>query len=481
MATTNVMTALGASDIDTKELTVNLVAATKEPRQKLIDLERKKAEVAISSAALLKSGLAALQAAATEIGSTSKLNKVQVTTTNAAVVSGSPVATATAKTGTYSVTVEALATPKRISAAFPSDYKTSAPITLTMNVPGAKAGAVTTINIAADKTPADIVSAVNAWVTTNAPDSGLTVSLLNTGKTPNPLSIVMQGASGAANAFEATATFTGSGTPPLAAPELAFTQITAAANARFTVNGIAIERGSNKVTDAINGLSLELNAVSGTPAVISAKPDPSSIVQNIKNFVDTYNTIADFLRKATGPKVAGDEVAGSLQNDSSARSVLSRLRSTITARFSELDTKPVSITHWSSLGVEFDRNGVLQFEKESRFIEAFEKNPAEVVTVLSNDAPSPYVAAKLPSGLAGDVARVSYDLISSSDSTIAAMSKGYQDKIDRVAKKQAALDAYVERITANYERQFAAMSSVLASFKSTQSQLTNAMNLKSND
>jgi hypothetical protein len=47
MVTTNVMTALGASDIDTKELTVNLVAATKEPRQKLIDLERKKAEVAI--------------------------------------------------------------------------------------------------------------------------------------------------------------------------------------------------------------------------------------------------------------------------------------------------------------------------------------------------------------------------------------------------------------------------------------------------
>lgn len=481
MATTNVMTALGASDIDTKELTANLVAATKEPRQKLIDAERKKAEVAISSAALLKSGLAALQAAATEIGSTSKLNKVQVTTTNAAVVSGSSVATATAKTGTYSVTVEALATPKRIAAAFPSDYKTSAPITLTMNVPGAKEGAVTTINIAADKTPSDIVSAVNAWVTTNAPDSGLTVSLLNTGKTPNPLSIVMQGASGTANAFEAAATFTGSGTPPLAAPEIAFTQITAPANARFTVNGIAIERGSNKVTDAINGLSLELNAVSGTPAVISAKPDPSSIVQNIKNFVDTYNTIADFLRKATGPKVAGDEVAGSLQNDSSARSVLSRLRSTITARFSELDTKPVSITQWSSLGVEFDRNGVLRFEKESRFIEAFEKNPSDVVTVLSNDAPSPYVAAKLPSGLAGDVARVSYDLISSSDSMIPAMSKGYQDKIDRVAKKQAALDAYVERLTANYERQFAAMSSALASFKSTQSQLTNAMNLNSKD
>ena len=36
---TNVITALGAADIDTKELVTNLVNATKEPRQKIIDEE----------------------------------------------------------------------------------------------------------------------------------------------------------------------------------------------------------------------------------------------------------------------------------------------------------------------------------------------------------------------------------------------------------------------------------------------------------
>jgi flagellar hook-associated protein 2 len=231
----------------------------------------------------------------------------------------------------------------------------------------------------------------------------------------------------------------------------------------------------------INGLSLELNSVSATPVVIGAKPDPSTIVQNIKNFVDTYNTITEFLRKATGPKVAGDDVAGSLQNDSSARGVISRLRSAITKPFSELSTKPVSITHWSSLGVEFDRNGVLQFPNESKFTDAYEKNPTDVVTALSNDAPSPYLAAQLPSGLAGDVARASYDMINASDSAIPSISKSHQDKIDRLSKKQATLDADVERLTASYERQFAAMNSILASFKSTQSQLTNAMNLNGKD
>ena len=67
MTTTNIIKSMGAADIDTKELTTNLVAATKGPRQKLIDLEKTKADVAISNIALLKNGLSSLQQAATAI------------------------------------------------------------------------------------------------------------------------------------------------------------------------------------------------------------------------------------------------------------------------------------------------------------------------------------------------------------------------------------------------------------------------------
>jgi flagellar capping protein FliD len=47
-----------------------------------------------------------------------------------------------------------------------------------------------------------------------------------------------------------------------------------------------------------------------------------------------------------------------------------------------------------------------------------------------------------------------------------------------VDRKQTALDRYVERITGNYERQFAALNSALAAFKSTSSQLEKSLNLK---
>jgi flagellar hook-associated protein 2 len=472
MATTNVITSLGASDIDTKELTTNLVAATKEPRQKIIDDERKKAEVAISSAALLKNGLAALQAAATEIGSATKLNQVQVTSTNSSVVSASSLGSAVAAAGTYSIKVDQLATSRRVSVNFAADYAN--PITLQLTVPGISTG---TIDIEPGSTPSNIVGQVNTWLKTNAPNSGLTATLVNTGKGDKPLSLVLQGATGSTNGgFDIEAKDRNTN---VTSSDFVVSRADGK-NAQFTVNGIEMERRSNTITDVASGLSLELTAVSATPAVISAKPDPSTIVTNIRSFVDTYNTIADFLKKATGPKIAGDEVAGSLQYDASARGVLARLRSSIIAPFSD-STKSVSITHWSSLGVEFQRDGTLQFKSESRFTDAYAKNPSDVITALSNGAPSPYFASRSPSGLAGDVARASYDLISSSDSAIPAMSKSYQDKVDRLSVKQAALDAYIERLTANYEKQFTAMNSVLASFKNTQSQLTNTMNLNSKD
>jgi flagellar hook-associated protein 2 len=480
MATTNVITALGAADIDTKELTTNLIAATKEPRQKLIDAERKKAEVAISSAALLKNGLAALQTAATEIASAPKLNRVQVTSTNASVVTGSSVSTATAAAGTYSIAVETLAEPKRMSASFSSEYKTSAPITLTLTVPGAKIGADPKINIDSNKTTTEIVTAINNWVKTNAPDSGFSATLLNTGKAPNPYSIVLQGKSGISNSFNVAASLTGSGTPEVSAPELGFTQVNPAANAVFTVNGVEIERASNRITDVIPGLSLELSAISETPVTITAKPDSSTIVSNIRNFVEIFNTITDFVKKATGPKVTGDDVSGSLQNDSAARGIHARLRSAMTSQFSELATKSTSITHWSSLGVSFDRNGVLKFEDESKFIAAYESRPNDVVTALSNNAPSPYIASKLKSGLAGDIAVISYGMIGASDGTVPVMSRSYEGKLARLDKKQAALDAYVERVTAQYETQFSALNSALASFKSTSSQLEKSLNFNNN-
>ncbi len=465
MTTTNIIKSMGASDIDTKELTANLVAATKAPRQKLIDAEKTKADVAISNIALLKNGLSSLQQAATAIASSSKLRASQVTSSDSTIVRASQLPTTTAKTGDYSLEVDALAAPRRLkSTAMASGFTTSEEMRLTLGIPGVTVAAGSEdIVVGAGRSPAQIVTAINEWIKVNAAGSGVQASLLNTGAGA-PLTIVVQGRSGVENAITLA-----SDKPA----QLGFTELTPAANARFKVNGLTIERPSNTVTDAIEGLSLDLRSITQNAVTVSTKPDPTAVLENVRTFIETYNVVSDFLRKATGPKVKDDPVAGSLQNDSSARSIISRLRSTVMAEYTE---KPSAVTRLSALGISFDRNGSLTLADESRFTKAFEEMPEDVIKLLSNDAPSPYISSGLKSGIAGDIAVISYQMASSARGTLPTIAKGYEDILARVTKKQADLDRYVERITANYENQFTALNSALAAFKSTSAQLEKSLN-----
>jgi flagellar hook-associated protein 2 len=480
MASTNVITSLGAADVDTKELAANLVAATKEPRQKLIDAERKKAEVAISSTGMLKSGLTALQDAAAEIASVSKLSKIQVSSSNSAVVTGTSLPTATAKPGNYAIKVERLAAPTRMIASFPgtAGYTLPDPTSITLSVNGGTPSSVPV----GGKTPSQVVDAINNWAKINAPDANFSATLVDTQSgDPKLLKVILQGEPDTADTFTVSAS-TDDPSPtgvkmfpyPADGARLATT-------AQLTVNGVLVERPSNRVTDVVTGLAIDLRATSAAESTISVVSDPDSVIKEIQNFIDTYNTVTEFLKKATGPKVVGDEIAGSLQNDSTARSVLAQLRVKVTAKFSELSIKPISITHLSTLGIAFDRNGVLKFEKPERFKEAYSQKPAEVITALSNDGVTLDPTTIRPSGLFGDIARLSNSMIRNSVSTVPRMSAGYEEKLTRIDKKQQALDSYILRITEQYDKQFSALNAALSSFKSTQSQLEKSLNLDNNN
>ena len=465
MVNTNIMMSLGAAEIDTKELTSNLVDASRVPRQKSIDDEKKKIDLQISSVALLKGGLSSLEAAATEVGSVGSLNQLSISSSDPSVVTATKASSGVAKAGAYSVTVTQLATPQRTLIALPSAFTLGGEetITLSRGDPGTPGYTAIPVSLPSGATPNQIVSAINVAANT----FGVKATLIDTKTGANPQKIVLESAAGDANAFSYTA----------ANGELTLESLGTAQNAIVQVNGLTFERSSNTISDAVAGLSFQLNDASpGKTVRLSVNPDTSAVSDKVKNLVDTYNVIREFLVKATGPKVNGDEISGSLQNNSAARSILVKLRSTITAKFTE---KPSEITHWSALGVSFSRDGVLQFDS-AKFQTGFEGNRQAAITALTNDASRPYVAANQPSGLAGDIAVVAHQLTKTTGA-VTAMSASGNETLKRIEKKQTELDLYVERITAQYEKQFTAMNSALASFKNTQSQLTRAFASKSDE
>ena len=591
---TNVLTSLGAADLDTKQLVADLVNAVKEPRQKQIDANKKKAEVAVSSLGLLKSALSNLQSAATELGSVGKLNKLSISNSNSGVVVAEAGNGAVALPGNHSLTVTQLAQAQRIaSGGFAASSSVVSPTVFTLTLDKA-------ITVPAGTTVSGLVSAINAS------GSAVSARLVNTGTGATPYQIVLEGASGASNSFSASVTpVTGiptafqagatelsvtdlstiavndvvsgdgipngtkvtsidtvkktitlssatntassgaysfiSGDPPTANPLIltpfnagstqiamsdlsgvwigstisgtgipAGTKVTAidtttkritlsaattsafsgnysfsslfpttlqgAQDASFTLNGVAMTRSSNIVTDALDGVTLKLNSVSATPVQLGVSFNSGDIATSAKNFVSAYNVLMEFINTSTGPAIKDNDLSATLQNDSSVRGLKGSLRAKLTARSSSASG---TATHWSVLGVSLDRAGVLQFD-ESKFKASFEKNPSDVVKALSNNATEPYLYSGSPSGLAGDMAVTVFGMVRSTGA-IADVEKSYENKLDRLESEQTKLDKQIESISARYERQFSALNAVLAEFKATSKRLDSTFNRSNNN
>lgn len=482
---TNVIKTLGAADLDTQELVTNLVAATKEPRQKLIDVEKKKAEVAISTTALLGSALTALQNTATEIGSIARLNQLVVSSSNSSIVSGGSSGTGAARAGSYSIKVSALAEPQRRASKDLASTFTAAATTLTFSSGGASgfvSSAVASeneVSITAGSTPSQVVATINeSTVAKNNKIKATLVDKKTAAGGTGPYVIVIQSQSGTANGFSIASS---DATDALGLDRAITTAVNPAdnppADAEFTVNNVSLKRSSNTITDAISGVSLNLNsAAPGSTVILNVASDSSAVTSNVKNFVEAFNLLSDLVKRATGPAVEGDDIAGTLKADNNARGIFLALRAKITK---ESSSASGSITHFNSIGVSFDRNGVLQFD-ESKLTAAMQSAPEDVIKALSNNRLSPSTTAQLASGLAGDVAVAAAGMMKSTG-VVKAMATGFEDKKLRVDSKQAALDSYIERLQNQYEKQFASLNAVLANYKATSQRLTSTFNQNSND
>jgi flagellar hook-associated protein 2 len=473
---TNVIKTLGAAELDTKQLTVDLVAAIKEPRQALIDREKTKAEVAISNTALLKSALSAIKETATELGSVAKLNKLSLSSSDTTSVGISPgTGLRAAREGSYTLSVEQLAQPQR-NVSVPG-YASGDAIVATdedLQMRLTLGGITESIAITKDVTTASgLVSAINQK------RMGVTARLVNTADgSASPFKIVLEGPQGAVNSFSVS--FVNAQDDPAISPPV-FSNATAnggqaALDAVFVMNGLRIQRSSNVVTDVVDGINLNLRQVSPAPVALSVAYDASALTGAVANFVESYNLLTEFIVRATGPNAKGDDIAGSLRGDSAVKSIRNSIRSKLTA---ESTGKSGAITHWSSLGVSLDRNGVLEFDS-AKFITEFQKSPEDAIKALSNNAAAPYFFSGSPSGLAGDLAVAAHQYLSSTGA-VSRITSAYESKLDTIETKQLKLDEYVERVTAQYDRQFAALNSVLAQFKATSERLKSSLNFNNKD
>lgn len=129
-------------------------------------------------------------------------------------------------------------------------------------------------------------------------------------------------------------------------------------SAELTVDGITVTRDTNTITDAVEGLTIELKGVTeaSKPITIGIKEDTDTTVKGFKDFVDQYNSTLTFVgdQLDVGDPSAEKNKTGALVGDSSLIRLQSSLRSLMTQSVSSGNP---AYKNLETIGISVDRFG----------------------------------------------------------------------------------------------------------------------------
>ncbi len=452
---TNFVNALGAgSGIDTQKLAKDLMEATREPRKAIIDDKITKSEARISGYSVIQFSLGELKTAFSGLNDLSDFASLQTSNTQASAVG--VVASPTAAAGSYQVDVTQVAKAQRTASNGFAERSTAlngnAAFTLALAING---GTSQNISVTTD-TPAGVVAAINGA------KLGLTAQLIQTSGT-TPWKIVVTGEEGAEKAFTLSST---SAVALGFDVQLPANQVQTAQNAILSVNGLTVERATNSISDVVDGVTFNLATVTTGAARIDLTRDTSGITSKIDNLVTAYKNFEDNLKILGDRTSEVEEFGGALAGDSLLQNIRAQVRGMLTATSS---TPGTTVKAPRDVGLTFDRNGVLQFDKD-KLAAQLQSNFDEVAQMFSANTNNQSVFSVAPGGVAGD-AIINLDKLMRTNGLIAQQTNNASQQVDRFKADLEKLEDQMEKLLERYMRQFSAMESIVGSSNSLRESL----------
>jgi len=454
--------ALGAgSDIDSKALVQALVDAERAPKESSLNKKIEQSQSQISAYGTVLSALGNLSTAFSSLNDVSDFAEYTINVNAALSLDGSPAysvaATTDVEPGINELIVTSVATPDRWTSAVGyagTDTELNSGTAFSMDV--TIDGVTTTISVS-DTTPQGVVDAMNAA------DLGIDASLVDTGAASDPYKILFSGQLGADNAFSVTNT-SNTGT------QLAMTtRVSTASNSELVVNGVAIERTSNTITDAIDGVTLTLSDATAGTSIISVEQNKEGVEAKLRSLVETYNETKATFRMLMNAD-STEELGGVFSGDTGFRMITERVSQLFTA---ESSTATDNITYLSDMGIRFDRYGDLEIDEDD-LATALADNFDDIISALSADTENQTIYGEANRGIAGDAIQTLTDMMAS-DGTLMTYSTSLSDKIDDYEEDLADLDRRMSQIYERYLAQFTAMETAIDQMNSTKDYLKQSL------
>lgn len=252
-------------------------------------------------------------------------------------------------------------------------------------------------------------------------------------------------------------------------------QTTRGQSAKFTLDGIEMERNSNTPTDVVDGVTLNFKKADASKTVtLGLSNDTDKELSAVKDFVSQYNSVMSFLSEKmdVGDPSKSDNTTGALAGDSTLISLQSKLQSTV------LSGKSVNGVSASTLGLSVDRNGTLSLD-ETKFKAQLAKNPNAVKDFFFVDTSNKYSTEKTGTGYTADFKAVidrytstksgSEGVISLRKSSYQSEIKDYNKQIERITEQIATKRARYVTMFTNLDTAIGNLQSQFSYFQSQNS------------
>lgn len=361
-----------------------IVNAEKAPKEAQLARLEKSTTTKFSALGELKSALSAFQAAMKDLNSATLFEKRTAVSSNTGILTAS--ASKTATSGTYKIEVQSLAAASKVAtAAVASDFSSGASEqTLTVKLGAGDTG--TAVTIAAGSDLASTRDQLNAALK----DQGISATIVNNpvnGESRLVFSATETGAdkdlivagTGNLSALDVD------GSIALSAGSAASAgYIVQAANAEFTVDGLALSSATNQVSGAIADVDFELleKTEVGKSITLTVGQDSSGVKASIKTFVDAYNKLIATSNKLTSVTKVGEDgtpLVGGLVGDSTVRSLLSGVRNELVNPSGQDGVRVLA-----DLGITTQKDGTLKID-DTKFDTALQDNFDAVGAFFTGD------------------------------------------------------------------------------------------------
>jgi flagellar hook-associated protein 2 len=433
------------SGVDTGTLVTSLVSAQFAARTAALKTKSDTLTAQISGVGTLKSTMTGFSTALANLVKGGSL-QTQPTSSNAATLSATATSGAKLSGLSSSITVTRLATGQVA--------RTTTPVAAADRTKSLNTGALT-LTIGGKDTAIDVgdgsIDAIAAGI--NASKTGVTASVVTDANGGAYLSV--KGATGSANAF----TLKGEKGDALdiGGSATKTSLVSTAQNAQLTVDGIAVERPSNTVSDLVTGVTLQLNGISTVPVSLTSTPPTDALTQAVNDVVTTYNEVLKTITEQTDP------ITGNLRADPAAKSLLRSLQALVSKPLvgGAIAGLPRSL---SEIGVATNTDGTLRVDS-ALLAKQLAANPDTIEAMF---APSGTNALGLSATLTA--------LTTSATSTVTGLGAStvrYTAAEADVAKQQDKVTDQSAQLTTRLTQQYASMNSRVSAYKSTQTFLTN--------